>query len=194
MTTKKRRVSQKAGKKGSKKATKTVSEEVFTAEDLTHSPIVITDGSGSVEFDRREYVHLGSGNHLSLGLRLDKVEVRRIPNGPVIHTCQTFTGTDVHRIVAHCMLGNLPTEITIVGASEASIASVSPTLDFRRGNHFIEDSATFPHKFPFGRRFGNRNIRITRFTITNLNTGQIVHDCPLTAGGGFEYTIIDAHA
>jgi len=197
MTTKKRSASnkarkktiKKASKKAIKKATTTRAAEVFTAEDLVHSPIIITDGSLSVEFDGRFYMQTVIGHHMSLGLRLDNVEVTQGGGG---HRCREFNGTDIHRISVQAMIGNVPTEIVIVGAKVPSLGSFSPALDFARETHFIEDPGTFPPGGRFGRRFGNRDARITRFTITNIRTGE-VHDCPFATRPGFRYIINDGH-
>lgn len=187
MATKKRA----AKKAGVKAGAKTRRAQAARADEVEHSPIIITDGSASVEFQRRGYTHVGSGSHPSLGRRLVRVEARRVPNGTIDHVCRTFTGTTRHRIVAHCMVGEVPSDIIIEGANQGALGSNSPEIDFRRDIHFRE-LANFPPKFGTGVRFTNADARIVSFTVTNLSTGE-VHDCPLGKAGGFEYTIVDGH-
>jgi hypothetical protein len=152
--------------------------------NFDHSPIIITDGSASVEFAEQDYP-LSGNVHASKGFSLDSVIVRRNPNGPIIHTCATFTGTARHRIEAVCRVGGDSETITVEGAA-AGGPSKSPTIEF--SHQEFAPNASFPPAHG-GRRFVHANRRVIRLLITRISTGAVVHDCPLVPGGGVEYTI-----
>lgn len=184
MATKKRA----AGKTGNKgRRTRTAAAD----DGVGHSPIIITDGSGSVEFSKTEYKHLGSGNHTSKGLHLDNVEARTNPNAPhPHHICHEFQGSDLHQIEVACILSGKRSDITIEGRKSGS--NRSPKIKFKRGTDYKETG--FPPKHVGkGRRFGNKDAKIISFRIINLTTGQVLHDCPLVQSGGFEFTVNDGH-
>lgn len=189
MVTKKRAASKKAGKKAGKKALKSGRKVVVaTPIEFGHSPIIITDGSASIQLGS-PYKHQGNGHHTSTGIHLDRIEARA--NGVFDHNCHIFSSVR-HRVEVVCLIGHVRTDINIEGANSQS--SSLPTVDFDRGGHFKQDSANFPLKpATNGRRFGNAAARIISLRVINVSTGKSVHDCPLVPAGQFEYTIKDPH-
>lgn len=188
-----RAASYKKGQPRSKEMLATVST------DFTHSPIIITDGSSSVQFASKEYP-LQGGKHRSTNLHLDNVEVRTPvpptgikPPAP-IHVCHTFTGSLLHRIKVVCQTGGNDRTVTIEGAKAGP--SRSPTIEFDHVE-FKPDHAHFPPTHTDSERFANANRRIVSLKIFSVDpqTGQEtqVHDCSLAGGGNVEYTINDLH-
>ena len=178
----------KAGVKANQRSRRTRTTE----GEVEHSPIIITDGSASVELSRTAYTHIGGGTHTSSGINLQRVEARRNPSSPAPdHICHTFVGAAIHRVEVVCVVGAQRTDITVTGANTG--ANRSPIVQFDRGGHFNEN-AGFPPKHPTrGRRFSNGNARIISLRVIRVSTGEIVHDCPFVTSGGFEYTICDGH-
>jgi hypothetical protein len=191
---KKSNASSEKGRTGTGKARAATSKRGRTRElraraegvsDENHSPIIITDGSASVEFDEGDFP-LISGIHRSNGFSLNSVEARRTPNGPVDHICFTFTGNARHRIEAVCRVaGN--DELIIVEGAAAGGPSKSPTVQFNHQE--FGKNGGFPPKNPNDARFAHANRRVLSLRITRLSTGAVVHTCPLVPGGGAEYTI-----
>jgi hypothetical protein len=188
MVMKKRAASKKAGKKTGKTALKRGrKEEVATAIEFGHSPIIITDGSASIQFGS-PYKHKGNGHHTSTGIHLDRIEARA--NGAFAHNCHIFSSVP-HRVEVVCLIGHVRTDITIEGANSGSSR---PTINFDRDGHFKKDAVNFPLKpATNGQRFGNAAAKIISLRVINVSTGKSVHDCPLVPAGRFEYTIIDPH-
>ena len=180
-----------ASQKGGGRARKT---PATAPGDVTHSPIIITDGSASVEFDEEHYPLIG-GVHQSGGLHLENVEARQpVPqsgtNPQPTHICHTFMGNALHKIVVLCRVGGNTETITIVGAKAG--ASRSPKIDFNH-QEFMKDHAHFPPKNTSSGRFVNANRRIISFRIIRVSTNTEVHNCPLVAAGNVEFTINDLH-
>lgn len=175
----------------------------FTADgEVSHSPIIITDGSASIQFDRGEYPDSGTDTRSSVGLFLREMVANRVhpvlnppdplrdgdPPGSVL--CHSFTGTARYEVRVTCAAGVNEMNYIIRGRNTG--ASRSPTITF---NHITapreyREGANFPPTRIGARRFGNANRRITRLQI--FRDGTLVHDCPLV-GNGIEYTINDAH-
>lgn len=194
---------------GSKKAASKASATsrvfgFFTADgEVTHSPIIITDGSASIQFDSREYPDTGTDTHRSTGLLLREVLANKLhpvlnppdslrdgdPPGTAV--CHSFTDGAQYEVRVTCAVGGNEMNYIIRGSFLG--ASRSPTITF---NHVTppreyREGGNFPASRPGSRRFGNANRRITRLQI--FRDGTPIHDCPLV-GAGIEYTIVDAHA
>lgn len=202
MATKKKAASKGSEKDKTKRTKKrTVADSTRSlrlADEDEHSPIIITDGSASIEFTESEYPHQGNGHHTSKALLLRNVSASRShpisppiaagdPRGSTI--CQSFTGTTRFRIEVTVRVDGTDETFTVMGRSAGSFKS--PTIDFNLGQ-FRKDHASFPPKFPqTGSRFVNPTASITSLRIFRGST--LVHDCPLASVNGIEYTINDPH-
>lgn len=200
-----RKVARKQGRKGARGARKAVDVKEkwrFNAadEEFEHSPIIITDGSASIEFDLGEYDHEGGGHHTSAGLRLNTVSANmehplspadQAGDPPGGFICQSFSGLAQFRIEVTVKVGDDEETFIIRGRNTPLLGS--PAVDFNIGK-FKKDHVNFPPKYPSGTRFVNPDGNITRLRIFRGNSPNPVHDCPLAGKNGVQYTVSDPHA
>lgn len=167
-------------------------------DEAGHSPIIITDGSASIEFGSREYDHEGGGHHTSAGLFLREVSANmNHPTSPVIQAgdppgstiCHVFTDFARFTVEVTVRVGGNDKTFLIVGRKSGLFKS--PTIDF--DITAFREGADFPPKFPqTGIRLGNANANITRLRI--FRGSELMHDCPLASRNGVEYTVSDPHS
>jgi hypothetical protein len=212
MATSKKAASRKAAGEGSGRGKKGKADSAAGAADVIsrwllrddgeadHSPIIITDGSASIEFALKgPYTHQGGGNHTSTTLRLRDVTANhkhpasvdplKVGDPPGTVFCRGFEGASKIRIEVTVRVDGQDEIFEIVGKAAGS--SKSPSVKFNIGK-FKEDSVNFPVENPkSGRRFGNPNGNITGFRI--FSDGDLIHDCPLATKNGVQYTITDPH-
>jgi hypothetical protein len=160
-------------------------------EEVTHTPIIITDGSASVEFDAGEYPAVaGTEKHASAGLFLESIEARN-KHTQDYHVCHTLSPDEVCRVEVTCLQQGGPAKVMkIRGANSAT--GGSPEIEFEHG--------TFP-RVPVPnnarRKHFNDNFSITRMEIFKVVSGmpdESVHICPLVPNDGkCEITINDPH-
>lgn len=168
--------------------------------EADHSPIIITDGSASIEFALKGlYKPQGNGNHTSTTLRLRDVtanhkhpasaDTLKVGDPPGSVFCRSFEGASRIRIEVTVRVDGQDEIFEIIGKATGS--SKSPSVKFNIAK-FKEDSATFPVENPkSGRRFGTLDGNITSLKI--FSDGDLIHDCPLATQNGVEYTITDPH-
>jgi hypothetical protein len=200
----------KAGKKGTKSSLrekkdkpgdKTLIPSAWrfnaTTEEAGHSPIIITDGSASIEFADAEYDHEGGGHHTSTGLAMREISANKThPISPEIQAgdppggsiCHIFAGFARFTIEVTVRVNGMDKTFRIVG--RRSGVFTSPTIDVDVAT--FEVNGAFPPKFPqTGVRLVNPAANITRLRIFRGNV--LVHDCPLASQNGIEYTVSDPH-
>ncbi len=165
---------------------------------VDHTPIIITDGSASIEFAQNLYQPVGGDpdRRRSTGLHLVKVSANRehdrIANPESIgRVCFELVRGDLYEIEFICQRNGQPDRNFLVGGGP----TFSPELKFEHltGTEYQMNAATFP-SIDLGQRFGNleRNIaRMRIFRIVNGNRVQ-VHDCGVV-GNGCEYRLLDVH-
>jgi hypothetical protein len=160
-------------------------------EPVTHTPIIITDGSASIEFDADLYqLKPGTNKHPSKDLYLNSVEARD-KHTQVSHNCYPLAANEEYRIEVTCTQGGSTKVIFIRGANRAT--GGSPEIEF--------DHGSFPRVTTAGskrHRHFNDTFSITRMEIFQIVSGspdKSVHICPLVPGDGkCEITINDPHA
>ncbi len=162
-------------------------------EEVTHTPIIITDGSTSVEFDTKEYPAVaGSEKHASMDLFLKSIEARN-KHTQVKHICYSVPANVACRIEVTCQPqqgGGAAKVITIRGAN--SRTGGSPEIEFEHNTFSQVTSSDSPRQRHF-----NDNFSITRMEIFKVVSGtpdESVHVCPLVPNDGkCEITINDPH-
>jgi hypothetical protein len=184
-----KKITAAAGKDGAAAGKKARTQPVRMAKaeaDFDHSPVIITDGSATVEFDLSDY-KLNAGVHVSNSFSLDKVVAKKSHNGQPLHTCFTFLGADHYRIEAVCRVGGSGDQTIVVEGAAVGEPVRSMTVTF---NHSVfRTNPNFPPVEIGKTRFAHANRRVISLRITDISTGQVVHNCPLVPGGGVEYTI-----
>ncbi len=185
----------KAGKKqaGKKQGTKAKRSRPDPTEQ--HSPIIITDGSASIQFGPREYPDPASGTHIrrSRGLRLDRIRAnRRHDNGEFL--CYQLGDDERVVIEVTCEMDgvNDGRGCTVTGGNSRT-GRFSPTIEFDHGVY----NETFPTiGLRRGRRRGNRRRDITSlkiFSVTGSGALEEVHDCDVVQERRFRISAHDLH-
>lgn len=195
-------------RKPSKAAARAKSDEATTRSILfhdnppvgvrTHTPIIITDGSASIEFDESHYPPVPGDpqRRRSTGLHLVKVVAHRDhgrenPESRGGRSCVPLVAGELYEIEATCTRAGSPPRNFIVGGGP----TFSPEIRFEHGigGEYQKDPVHFP-SIQLGQRFGNRQRDITRLQIFQVvgPTRTLIHDCAL-AGPGCEYEILDIH-
>ncbi len=166
--------------------------------DVDHTPIIITDGSASIEFAEGLY-HPDAGNpnrRVSTGLHLVKVSANQEHPAAnpesVGRSCFPLVAGDLYEIEVTCVrTGASPNRFVIGGGP-----TVSPVIEFehQNGQDYQKDHVTFP-SIQLGQRFGNALRNISRLQIFRIEGGMRirVHDCRVAPRPGSEYTILDIH-
>ena len=164
---------------------------------VNHTPIIITDGSASLEFAESEYLPDSSDSTLriSSGLHLVKVSAHRNHDRQVNpesqgRICFPLAGNEVYEIEFTCAREGRPVSNFIIGGGPA----VSPRIRFDHGaGKEYQRTADFP-SIDLGQRFGNLLRNIVRMQIFRIENGsrQPVHDCGVVENG-CEYRLLDIH-
>jgi len=163
----------------------------------THTPIIITDGSASLEFSIASYDPDPQSNvntaHETLHL-VSIISDRPHTPGQQDRTCFNFAGTDLFEIEVKCQGGGGFNDFEIRGSFDPSFR---PEVEVDRGEY--RENPGFPPRNPgTGHRFVSTGRRVTRFRIFRLVNGvrqqPPVHDCPLVTTPGNGWTIDDDHA
>lgn len=165
---------------------------------VDHTPIIITDGSASIEFAENRYLpEDGNPNRRrSTDLHLMKVVANRnhtLAANPESRgrSCLPLVAGDLYEIEVTCTLLGQPAKNFLVSGGP----TFSPVIEFDHasGGEYRKDSNEFP-SIELGQRFGNLLRGITRLQIFRIEnaTRVRVHDCAL-ATPGCEYKILDTH-
>jgi len=164
-----------------------VRERLGRGFEVTHSPIIITDGSVRVNLSSEEYTLAGSV-YTSHGLTLQRVEstVRSHSNGSNI--CYLVRDPDeVCTVIFHCLPENGgvgENNITVQGGlSMSPIISIDP-VEF--------DEVINPPPARKVHISGTRRVMAVEILSTLHGVTRREHLCPL-AGDGCEYSILDDH-
>ena len=164
---------------------------------VTHTPIIITDGSASLEFTPSAYTKDPDSNAHAANERLHLVSIvsdRPHTMGQADVTCFTFSGSDLYEIEIKCKAGGGFNDFTILGSFDPTI---SPVVNFDEGEY--KENIVFPPRWPpTGHRFVSTSREITSFRVFRIVNGQRMqppeHDCKLVATPGNGWTVDDAHA
>ena len=184
-----KKTSKKAGaKKSAKKSLKKAAKKGGGGGQVSHPPIIITDGSASFEFEDPEYPQVSATTHQSTGLKLSQVRSnKQHDDGTFI--CHTLANNERVLIVVTCKVGGTtdPKTINFRGGNFTN-GSGSPSFDFDHGAF----NETFTPIEPGNRRRVGKNSRdITRLEIFRGNTR--IHDCTAITRQGFRIRVVDAH-
>jgi hypothetical protein len=166
--------------------------------EVTHTPIIITDGSASLEFTEGSYIQDPDTNVNTANDNLHLVSMtsaREHTTGQGDRTCFNFQAGQVYEIEVKCVgpLGGF-NNFEVRGSLDPQ---PPPEIEFDRGE-YRRDPQVFPPVHPqTGRRFGSLNRRVQKVRIFRLVNGQRVnppeHDCPLVSTPGNSWTIHDDH-
>ena len=159
-------------------------------EEVEHPPIVIVDGSVTIQFSSAEYTLMsGTNKYVSSGLSLKKV--RSINKRQLGEYCPALPANVPTRIVLTCQSDAQTTEVIITGSNSASDGS--PSIEF--DPHIFAQVTSLDPKY---QKYFNFDYKVRKMEIhTTDGTGAMVlhHDCPFAKDGNcYEITIDDGHA
>jgi len=191
--TSKKAGAQKFGKAVAKKSAKKAAKNGGGPDgEVTHPPIIITDGSASIEFEDDKYPLNGSTTtHQSKDLRLTEISSNQ-EHGNGARVCRTLQDKETVLIVVTCQVGGTsdPRTIEIRGGNFID-GSASPSIKF---DHKAFDETFKPIKKGNRRRVGKKNRNITSLEIFRVSDNKRVHDCDVVKKKkGFEITVNDDH-
>jgi hypothetical protein len=168
--------------------------------DVDHTPIIITDGSASIEFAEHLYspdtAHGNPNRRISMGLHLVKVSANQnhtVANPESVgRSCFPLVAGELYEIEVTCVRAGAGPNRFVIGGGP----TVSPVIEFehQNGQDYQKDPGAFP-PIQLGQRFGNASRNISRLQIFRIQnrTRVRVHDCQLAPRQGCEYTILDIH-
>jgi len=157
-----------------------------------HTPIIITDGSASIEFSSGEYPKTtGSDIRQSKNLRLDRIVANKKHNNGMF-TCHQLAANERVVIRVTCKINGTDDgkNFTITGGN-STLAGNSPSIEFSDGVY----STPFP-PIEQGKRVGNVNREITKLEIFRVNQAgnlESVHNCEVIAKKNFKIRVRDPH-
>lgn len=158
---------------------------------VSHTPIIITDGSASIEFDELEYPAVSATTHQSTGLRLSGVSAnKKHSNGSIV--CHNLATGEKVSIVVTCVVGGTnPKTFTINGGNFVD-GTGSPSIAF---DHTVFDEVFTPIDPGNRVRRGKGNRDITKLEIFRVSGGgnTLVHDCDVIAKKNFRIKVRDPH-
>ncbi|HEY6189861.1 MAG TPA: hypothetical protein VIW80_19565 [Pyrinomonadaceae bacterium] len=148
--------------------------------EVTHTPIIIGDGSASIDFDKQEYAQMSvNGSRTADDLRLRSVFV---DSSLGAHVCHQVSSGETCEITVIC---------SRVGSEDKNFVI--------RGGDFVEiefDSTEYRETHPNDvarAHHRNPNRQITAMTIRD-SLGNLIHDCDLVFNGTERtITINDPH-
>lgn len=163
--------------------------------DVTHTPIIITDGSAALEFTESSYMPDPDSNvnraidNLHL---VDMVSDRPHTQGGNDFLCFAFQAGQQYEIEIKC-IGN-PGGFNDFKVRGSLDPQPVPEIEFDRGEYQL-NAATFPPRNEHAQRFGSMGRHIRKLRIFRLVNNQRVleHDCPLVVPPGNGWTIHDEH-
>jgi hypothetical protein len=166
---------------------------------VDHTPIIITDGSASIEFTENLYnpVPGNPNRRRSTGLHLMKISAHRNHDSQVNpesigRVCIRLVAGELYEMEFTCERAGRPPKNFIVGGGP----TISPVLEFEHGfeGEYQKNAIDFP-PIDLGQRFGNQHRNITRLQIFRIESDGSrvrIHDCG-RAGEDCEYRILDTH-
>jgi hypothetical protein len=184
---------------GTNKAMGASAAGVATSSDVTHPPVIITDGSATIALDENEYprVPAGGSKHVSTDLRLLSVGANRLHDpdpetGIKSPTCYELDEDEVVEIKVTCLTGGGAHEqsFTITGGNSDD-GSGSPVIEFdHHSGHFPPGTVVAGRK-----RFRSASRKIVSLEIFSPPGSQDpVHTCSVVAKQkGYEISIFDEH-
>ena len=184
----------KAATKTTKKTGKKAGKKGGGSGEVSHSPIIITDGSASIEFAKDEYKTLVGSSHKSTDLLLAEIRSnKKHANG--LRICHTLSDGETVEIVVTCKVGGSdPKTFTIRGGNFLD-GSGSPSITFDHSvfNEPMTPMATTPEPRV---RLGKKNRDITKMEIFQVVGGNnaSVHVCDVvTTQKNFRINVKDPH-
>lgn len=176
--------------KSSKAANKTKARAANggSSGDVTHPPVIITDGSAAIGFVENFYPPAGGNLRKSTGLRIDRVEANKKHDDDRFLCYQLSDGEKV-RIEVTCRVGDDEERGFIIGGGNSSAAGHSPELDFDGGIYTPETAG------PARRKFRNADRQIVSLKIFSPPNNRVpVHDCSVVLKKkNYEITVYDLH-
>ena len=159
-------------------------------EEVEHPPIVIVDGSVTIQFSSTDYSLMGGTNkYVSSEFSLKKV--RSINKRQLGEYCPALPINVPTRIVLTCQSDTQTTEIVITGSNSASGGSPSIEFDPRIFAQVTSLDPKYQKYFNFDYKVRKMEI----FTINAAGAMVLHHDCPFAKDGNcYEITIDDGHA
>lgn len=159
-------------------------QELLTFRPLmfSHTPIIITDGSASVGFERTPYVENGAGEFLGNRLRLSQVELldKNPQQNDHISICARLDPAKRYRVTVLCASKDF--EVTDLGGSVK--------IKFDRTEY--PEVATTAARRKFLK--ATRQIMGVKIEDISVATPVLVHQCRLVPGNGScQVTIYDSH-
>jgi hypothetical protein len=182
----------KTKKKASKKITskKAAKKGGLGGGPVAHTPIIVTDGSASIEFDEKEYPKVSATTHQSKGLRLIRVVAnKKHDNNSLV--CRELPAGEKILVKFTCKVGGSSDgkDFTIRGGNLMD-GTGSPSFDFDHGVY----NESFP-QIERGKRMGKENREITRLEIFRVTAdGNVrIHECEVVAKKNFQFRMRDRH-
>jgi hypothetical protein len=170
-------------------------DDPFPSE-VSHTPIIITDGSSALEFTESSYDQDVNSNVNTANEPLHLVSMtsdREHTPQQGDFTCFEFQAGEQYEIEAKCAGGGGFNDYKIRGGLDPQ---PPPEIEFDRGEY--QQGPQFPPRNPAtAHRFGSGGRRVTKVRIFRLVNGQrqhpALHDCPLVSVAGNGWTIHDDH-
>jgi hypothetical protein len=162
----------------------------------SHTPIIITDGSASLEFTESFYTKDPETNVNTAddGLHLVNM-ISSTPHTPggTDFECIAFQPGVIYEIEAKCKGGGGFNDFKVRGTVDAAPL---PEVEFDRGEY--KEDPLFPPTHPStGHRFITQNRQITKVRVFELVSGQRqqppLHDCSQAGTANNFWTVDDAH-
>ena len=189
-TTAAQRSAIKAATKTTKKTAKKAAKKGGDG-GVSHSPIIITDGSASIEFAEDEYPQVSATTHQSNQLRLTEIRSNKKHNNDS-RICHTLSDGETVEIVFTCKVGGADPKTFIIRGGNFVNGSGSPSIAF--------DHATFDQPMPpmgsgmrVRRGKGNREITSLEIFQVTGSGSTLVHDCDVIAKKNFRISVKDPH-
>jgi len=178
--------------KTKKKASKKIAGKKATKKPIVaHTPIIVTDGSASIEFDEREYPASSATTHQSKGLRFIRVVANKKHDNKSL-ICHELALDEMILVKVTCQVGGSSDgkDFIIRGGNKMD-GSGSPSFEF---DHSVYNQA-FP-SIEKGKRVGNKKREITRLEIFRISTSggtTPIHDCEVVGRKNFQIRMRDRH-
>jgi hypothetical protein len=167
--------------------------------EVEHTPIIVSDGSASIQFHLPFYpLDSSTGVNSSKNLFLQHVEAKHKAHADGKAVCHELDPGEECVIVVTCKQQGKTDEQYVIRGGNSTDPAMSPSIKFNH-SEFKEDPINFPPEtFPGlkpGNRFVNKDRNPTKLEIFRVEAdGSLtsVHDCPLVSDPHAKYVILDA--
>ena len=166
--------------------------------EVTHTPIIITDGSAAFEYTESSYIQDPESNVNVANDDLHLVNIisdRPHTPGGNDFMCFEFQAGHQYEIEVKCVGGGGGFNNFLIRGSRDPMPP--PEVEFDRSEYRRDPLVFPPRNPPTGHRFGSLGRRVRKVRIFELQDGHRigdpVHDCSLVATAGNGWTIHDDH-